>query len=74
MLPDAKPENKEFQSQNSERFSRVSFDCLKSIFLNQIINIVNLYLHEIYLNETTENRRQKLSITHFSVINLHVAF
>jgi hypothetical protein len=65
-----------------ERFSRVSFDCLKSIFLNQIINIVNLYLHEIYLNETTENRRQnivnsinkKLSITHFAVINLHVVF
>ncbi len=81
VLPDAKPENQKFQSQNSERFSRVSFDCLKSIFLNQIINNVVLFLHEIYLNETIENRHQnivnsknkKLSLTHFAV-NIHVVF
>jgi hypothetical protein len=81
VLPDAKPENQKFQSQNPERFSRVSVDCLKSIFLNQIINNVVLFLHEIYLNETIENRHQnivnsknkKLSLTHFAV-NIHVVF
>ncbi len=57
---------------NPERFSKVSFDCLRSIFL---------YLHNIYLNETIENTHQNiinsinknLSITHFAV-NLHVVF
>jgi hypothetical protein len=70
VLPDAK-------SENPERFLRVSLDC----FLNQIINNVILYLHEIHLNETIENRHQnivnsinkKLSITHF-LDHLHVSF
>jgi len=72
VLPDAKPENPEFQSQNPEKFLKVSFDCLRSSFL---------YLHNISLNETIENTHQnivnsmnkKLSITHFAV-NLHVVF
>ncbi len=59
----------------------VSFDRLKCVFLNQIINNVIFYFHKIYLNETIENIYQnvinsinkKLLIIQF-IVNLHVVF
>ncbi len=73
-MPDAKPKNPEFQSQNPEnsgifflksgknpeRFSRNNFDRLKCIFLNQIIYNVILYFPKIYFNETIENKHQNI--------------
>jgi hypothetical protein len=78
VLPVAKLDNPEFHSQtpensgkNPERFLRVSFDCLKSIFLNQIINNVILFLDEIYLNQTIENHKSlgmvKVNLNEFLV-------
>jgi len=66
---------------NPERLLRVSFDHLKCIFFNQIINNVIPYFHRIHLNGTIENTHQnivnsinkELPIIH-STVNLHVVF
>jgi hypothetical protein len=62
VLPDAEPKNPDFfllkSGKMPERFSKVSFDRLKFILLNETTNNAILYLREIYFNETIENLHQ----------------